>query len=144
MAGSILRILNLPEAAAIKQAPPLAWGKRAEFWKTAFKTFPPLAPKKDRACAFMTRVMTDVRDRHIGTHAIWDEFVAGAPEPTAKARMITPRKHALDVIDVADYEISITLLRRGLEEANKLNINLCEFSSFLDSLRPPPAGLHIL
>jgi hypothetical protein len=145
LTGCMLQILNLPEALAKSpEATPMSWSKKSKFWKDSFKSFGTLAPKRDTALTFMTRVMEEVKDRNFGAHAIWDEFVLEAPEPTAKARTITPRKGHVNIVDVADYSISLTLLRKALETANQLNLELCEFSSFLNSLRPPPTTARTL
>jgi hypothetical protein len=114
----ILQIFNLPEALSKPpQAPPLAWTGKAEFWNKAFKSYLSLAPHKDNAIAFMNRVTMEIEDRNFGAHAIWDEFVADAPEPTARARTVRPRKGAPDVMDITDYVVSITMLRNWLKKS---------------------------
>ena len=118
--------------------------QKAKFWNNAFKTLLSLAPLRDDAIAFMGRVMAEVEDRHFGAHAIWDEFVADAPEPTARAKTIKPRKGDDNIIDVADYVISTTMLRKMLGIANNLNFEMCQFSSFLGSLRSPPPNVRTL
>jgi hypothetical protein len=79
--GALLKILAMPEASAISSPIPILWEKwpkRAELWEAAFKTIPSLAPCKDLAIAFMNRVMEEIKDRHFGAHAIWDEFIQAA------------------------------------------------------------------
>jgi hypothetical protein len=145
MTACILQIKNLPEAfAKPPEAPPIAWKRKAKFWNDTFKSFPSLAPQKDAALNFMSRIMAEIKVRHFSAHATWDEFVVGAPEPTVKARMITPRKGLPDIVEINDVPVSITILRNALENANKLNFELCQFSSFLDSLRPPPSNVRKL
>ena len=145
MTACILQIKNLPEALAEPpQAPPITWQLKAKFWNDAFKSFPSLAPQKDAALKFMSRIMVKLKDRHFSAHATWDEFVVGAPEPTVQARKITPRKGTPDIVEITDIPVSITMLRNALTPANNPNFELCRFSSFLDSLRLPPPTVRRL
>jgi hypothetical protein len=92
---------------------------------------------------FMKRTMNEVEDRHFAAHAIWDDFVPLASEPTMRVRRIKQRSKT-GTIDVIDSEISITLVRRALGEVNGLNIELLEFSKFLNFLHPPPPNVREL
>ena len=99
-------------------------------------------PYTDRAIAFTERVMKEIEDRHFGAHAIWDEFVQPANGHTIRARTIN--KGSAQFIDITNFEISTTLVRRAQAGANKLNAELVEFTTFLGSLRPPPPGIRRL
>jgi hypothetical protein len=137
----ILQIKNLPEALAKPpEAPPVSWNRKAEFWKKSFNSFASLAPKKDAALQFISRASKEIEDRHFGAHAIWDEFVAGASEPTVLARTINAPKGEADLVQIRDVLVSVTMLRGALGNANRLNVEACEFSTFLNSLRPPPSN----
>jgi hypothetical protein len=140
--GAFLRILNLPEAAQFQQPVPLAWEKRLDLWKRAFKTVPALQPHKDRAIAFMQNMRDEAQNRNVAAHAIWDEFVSESAEVTIDARTIQPKKHHQGVI-VTDYRISVSMLREDLAIANRLNVEFLEFTDLLNSLRPLPSGTHI-
>jgi hypothetical protein len=142
--GAFLRILNLPEAAQFQQPVPLAWEKRLDLWKRAFKTIAALQPHKDRAIAFMKNMHDEAQNRNVAAHAIWDEFVSGSAEATIDARTIQPKKHHPDVIDMTDYRISVSMLREGLAIANRLNVEFLEFTNLLNSLRLPPSGTRTL
>jgi hypothetical protein len=141
--GALLQILSLPESASLSRVTlPRTWPERAGLWTEAFNTLPRLQPLQPSAFAFKIRVMGEVEDRHIGAHAVWDEFVLSAPEPTMRAKTIKARKGSPKITDVTNYEISLSLVRQALAEANKLNFELATFTSFLGSLRPPPPRLH--
>jgi hypothetical protein len=140
MIGALLMILNLPEASG--RALPEPWKQRQQLWEAAFKEFSCLEPYKDRALAFMKRTMDEVEDRHFAAHAIWDNFVPTASEPTIRVRRIKLRGKT--IIDVIDSEISITLIQRALAEVNRLNGQLLEFTAFLSSLQPPPSNICAL
>jgi hypothetical protein len=93
----------------------------------------------------MGKVIDEAKDdRNFVTHAIWDEFKQGAPEPTARARTINPRKGHPDTVDVRDIDVSLSILKRALDVANQLNYELTEFTQLLHSLRPPPPNNRIL
>lgn len=135
--GNLLTIMNFPEVAPAEPLP-LAWKRRLELWTRAFTNVPALQTHKDRAVAFMKSLAEEATDRNFAAHAIWDEFVAGADELTIIARTIRPRRKAPQTIDVGDYRISLSLLRRGTAEANRLNFEMIEFTKLLDSLRSLP------
>jgi hypothetical protein len=142
--GAFLMILNLPEAAQFYQPVPLAWEKRLDLWKRAFKTVAALQPHKDRAIAFMQNMHGEAKSRNVKAHAIWDEFVSDSGEVTIAARTVQPKRHHRDVIDVTDYRISVSMLREDLAIANRLNAEFLEFTNLLNSLRPPPSGARTL
>lgn len=142
--GALLMILALPEAAAIAEPLPLSWGRRERLWRKAFNTIPRLQIHRDRAVAFMDKVVGETTDRNFVVHAIWDEFQRAAPELTLRARSVNPRKGTENTIDVLDVDVSVSLLRLGLNAANALNLELVEFTTFLSSLRPPPSGIRTL
>jgi hypothetical protein len=142
MIGALLVILNLPEANVKKLKLVEPWTEREKLWNNAFNTFSALEPYKDRALAFMKRIMIEVNNRHFAAHAIWDDFVLTASEPTIRVRRIKSRNETS--IDVIDDEISLTSLREALSEVNSLNVELLEFSTFLNSLRPPPPYVRTL
>jgi hypothetical protein len=145
--GNLLTIMNFPELADGLGPLPLTWDKRLDLWTRAFDKVPALQPHKLRATAFMKSLKTEAEDRNFAAHAIWDEFVADASEPTIISRTVrpkrgspqTPKRGSPQTIEVADYCISLSLLKRGLAEANRLNLELVEFTALLRSVRPPPA-----
>ena len=137
--GNLLTIMNFPELADGLGPLPLTWDKRLDLWTRAFDKVPALQPNKLRATAFMKSLKAEAEDRNFAAHAIWDEFVAGASEPTIISRTVRPKRGSPQTIEVADYRISLSLLKRGLAEANRLNLELVEFTALLSSVRPPPA-----
>jgi len=64
--------------------------------------------------------MKEIEDRHFGAHSIWDEFVQPANGHTIRARTIKPRKGSAQFIDITNFKISTTLVRRAQARANKL------------------------
>jgi hypothetical protein len=133
--------MGLPEASGFVRPLPISWERRAKLWKKAFKSLPSLLPRKDEAIAFMRRALEEVEDRNFGAHAIWGEFVAGASEPTIRAKTVRARKGSPNTVDATNYEITLSLMRRALVEVNKLNVELSAITAFLGSLRPTPPGL---
>jgi len=136
--GNLLTLMN---ASGDIEPLPLAWEKRLDLWKRAFGKVPSLRVHKERAVAFLQEIIAAAEDRNLVAHAIWGEFVADAAEPTIKARRVRPRrgKENVKIVDVSDYHISLTLLRLGITEANRLNYKMTEFTNLLNSVRPPPA-----
>ena len=141
MIGALLMILNLREATG--RILPEPWKQRLELWEDAFNTLSSLEPYRDRALTFMKRVKAELDDRHFAAHAVWGDFVPTASEPTIRVRRIKSSSKS-STIKVIDSEISITMIRKGLDEVNRLNIELLEFSRFLNSLRPPPPNVALL
>jgi len=136
--GNLLTIMNFPEVA--NPSPLwLAWERRLELWKQAFNNVPALKPHKDRAIQFMQSIIAEAQDRNLTAHAIWDEFIPDAIEPTIMARTVRPKKRASGTVEVGDYRVSITLVRNALAVANRLNFEMTEFTRLLNSTRPPPA-----
>lgn len=140
--GALIQILSLPEAANIAEALPISWKRRAKLWRTAFRTLSSLQSMQGAAEAYIERVMLEIQSRHVVSHAIWDAFVADAPEPTILARTISPQRGNPMGILVGDFRISISLVRSDLAAANLLNQHLVPFTLFLGSLRPPPARIR--
>jgi hypothetical protein len=139
--GNLLTIMNFPEVA--NSGPlPLAWEKRLDLWKRAFNNVPALKSHKDRAVQYMRSIIAEVDDRNLTAHAIWEEFIPDATEPTITARTVQPKKGAPGTVEVGDYRVSITLLRNALAAANRLNFEMTEFTRLLSSVRPPPADAH--
>jgi len=136
--GNLLTIMNFPEVA--NPGPlPLAWEKRLDLWKRAFNNVPTLKPQKDGAIQFMQSIIAETKDRNLTAHAIWDEFISDAIEPTIMVRTVQPKRGAPGTVEVGDYRVSITLLRNALAVANRLNFEMTEFTRLLGSVRPPPA-----
>jgi hypothetical protein len=136
--GNLLTIMNFPEMAPLGPLP-LTWERRRKLWKRAFTKVPALQTHKDRALAFMNSLIEETTDRNIAAHAIWDEFVRGTNEPTIAARTVKPSRGVPGTIDVGDYRISLSLLRRGVAEANRLNFEMSEFTTLLNSSKPADA-----
>jgi hypothetical protein len=85
-------ILALPAASTFAVPLPIAWEGRSKLWKQAFNKIPALKAHQGRAIAFMGKVIDEAKDdRNFATHA---------PEPTARARTINPRKGHPDTVDV--------------------------------------------
>ena len=136
--GNLLTILNFPEMT--NSVPlPLAWDNRLDLWKKAFTTVPILKPHKDRAVEFMKMIIAEAKDRNLIAHAIWEEFIPDTAEPTIAARTVQPKRGSPQAIEVGDYQVSISLLQKALAEANRLNIQLSEFTGIINSALPPPA-----
>jgi hypothetical protein len=85
LTGNLLTIMNFPELADGLVPLPLRWDKRFDLWKRAFDKVPALQPYKLRAVAFMKSLVAEAEDRNFAAHAIWDEFIADATEPTIGA-----------------------------------------------------------
>ena len=136
--GNLLTILNFPEMT--NSGPlPLVWKERLKLWKKAFTTVPILRPHKDRAVEFMETIIAEAKDRNLIAHAIWKEFIPDTAEPTIAVRTVRPKRGSPQTVEVGDYQISISLLRKALAEANRLNFQLSEFTRIINSALPPPA-----
>lgn len=141
--GNLLTILNFHEMANSRRLP-LAWEERLDLWKAAFATVPALKSHKTRAVEFMKSIIAESKDRNFTAHAFWEEFIPGRQEPTIKARTVSPKKGSHGTIEVGDYEVSVSLLRKALAEANRLNFQLSEFTRIVNSAQPPPADARRL
>ena len=95
---------------------------------------------RERAVIFMNSIVEEVFDRNFVSHAVWDEFVPGAEEPTMDARNIKARKGAQSLIDVGDFRITLTILKSALANANRLNLEMSEFTRLISLLRPLPSA----
>jgi hypothetical protein len=137
--GDLLTIMNFPEVAPSGPLP-LVWERRLDLWTKGFSLVPALLPHKDRAVLFMKSIIDEVVDRNFVSHAVWDEFVPGATEPTIDARAIRPRKRTPDVIEIGDQRVTLTMLKSALVVANRLNLEMTEFTRLLNFLRPPPSA----
>jgi hypothetical protein len=142
--GALLQILALPNAHAISRKLPISWEGRAEVWRESFARMSSLALFRAQALSFVDIVMAEVGSRHLGAHAIWDEFVADAVEPTMRARTIRPRKGSIDTIEIADYVVALSGIEADLITANELNEQLVPITTFLGSLRPLPPGINVV
>lgn len=142
--GALLMILGLPESQPFRVPIPMAWEKRLDLWKRAFNEIPVLQPYKDRAITLMRTIKEEAKGRNVVSHAIWDEFLPGSPEPTMEARTVKPQKGSAVIIDVTDYKIALSMLQTDLATANRLNADLVEFTNRLGSLRQPPSGARTL
>jgi hypothetical protein len=139
--GAILALHNLQGYAYASTTPiPMSWKRRAATWRKGFNELVELAPLRPRAMTYIERVMNEVNGRHIGAHAIWDTFTVPAAEPTMKARLISAKRDHPGMIDVADYELRVSMLKAALFDVNQLNRDLLPFTTFFDFLRPAPEG----
>ena len=139
--GNLLTIMSLPEVTTPSGPLPLVWERRLDLWTRGFSLVPALQPHKDRAVLFMKSVIDEVVDRNFVSHAVWDEFVPGSIEPTIDARAIRPRKGAPNVVDIVDQRVTLSMLKSALVVANRLNLEMTEFTRLLSFLRPPPSAI---
>jgi hypothetical protein len=87
----------------------------------------------------METIIAEAKDRNLIAHAIWKEFIPDTAEPTIAVRTVRPKRGSPQTVEVGDYQISISLLRKALVEANRLNFQLSEFTRIINSALPPPA-----
>jgi hypothetical protein len=99
--GNLLTIMNCPELEPSGPLP-FQWETRLRLWTQAFSLVPVLQPHRERAVLFMSSIIEEVVDRNFISHAVWDEFVPWATEPTIEARNIKARKGTPSLIDVGD------------------------------------------
>ena len=87
----------------------------------------------------MNSIVDSAKDRNFAAHAIWGEFVTGAPEPTMYARIVRPQKGTPSVIEVTNPPMPVTLsmVRDAISVANQHNLEMSEFTVLLKSLLPP-------
>jgi hypothetical protein len=136
--GVLLQILTLPEAAVLKAEFPKNWKGRIELWRNAFNKLPSLAAIAPGALGYIKEVEREVEARHVGAHAIWDEFVKGAPEPTITAKMIGPKRGSKGMIETNYYKIPLSMLRSSIGVANNLNRELLTVTNYLGHLHKLP------
>jgi hypothetical protein len=120
----------------------MPWDRRIEAWREGFANIPELTSRRAEAETYIERVKCQVEDRHISAHATWDTFRALAEEPTINARRIRaePEDGLKGRIAVEDYELTVSMLKKALDEVNQLNRDLVPFTEFLNGLRPVPKG----
>jgi hypothetical protein len=136
--GNLLTLMNSPELAPAGPLP-FAWDDRLKLWTKAFSVVPALQPHRERAVLFLKSIIDEVVDRNFVSHAVWDEFVSGATEPSIDARNIKARKGRQNLIDVGDIRVTLTMLEKALAAANRLNFAQSEFTNLISRLRPPPS-----
>jgi len=136
--GNLLTLTNLPEMASASKAPPFQWDARLKMWTQAFSLVPALQPHLGRAELLMQSIIEEVADRNFVSHAAWDEFVPGATEPSIDARNI--KRNGNSLIDVGDVRVTLTMLKKILAAANRLNLEMTEFTVLINWLRPTPAA----
>jgi hypothetical protein len=134
--GNLLTIMNLLGATAEARLP-FRWDERLELWKKGFSSVPSLQPHKERAVEFLKSIHESAEDRNYAAHAVWGEFVSNANEPTMMARGIKSGQRGI-VVD--DRRITMTMIECALDECNRLNLEMSEFTKLLQLLRPPPTG----
>jgi hypothetical protein len=141
--GNLLTIMNLLGTAPQKPLP-LRWEERLTLWKKGFSSMPSLQIHKERAVVFMKSIMDAATDRNFAAHAVWEEFVSDAEEPTMTARALRAKKGCPNIIEVDDRRITLSMVKRALVECNWLNLEMIEFTKLLSLLKPPPAdALHL-
>jgi hypothetical protein len=136
--GNLVMITKFPEV-----APPhklFRWEDRRKLWGKAFSKVEALQLHTERAVALVNSIVESARDRNFAAHAIWDEFVTGAPEPTMNARMFRPRKGTIEVLN-SPRPVSLSMVRDALSAANQHNLEMREFTVLLKSLLPPPTNV---
>jgi hypothetical protein len=135
LTGNLLTITNL-----LKVPPerlPFRWDERMKLWSEGF-SLPALQAYKDRAVSYMKSVIAAAEDRNFAAHAIWDSFVQHASEPTMTARSIKAKAGYPNTINVDDRRITLSMVKEALEECNRLNREMGQFTELI--LAPPPAG----
>jgi hypothetical protein len=141
--GNLLTIMNLLGTAPQKPLP-FRWEERLTLWKKGFSSRPSLQIHKERAVVFMKSIMDAANDRNFAAHAVWEGFVPDAGEPTMTARAIRAKKDCLNIVEVDDRRITLSMINRALAECNRLNLEMTEFTKLLGPLKPPPAdALHL-
>jgi hypothetical protein len=130
--GNLLTIMTVQGTTQL----PLKWDNRLDLWRKVFRSVPGLQPHKERAVALMKSIIDAATDRNFAAHAVWEDFELDAVEPTMTARAIKAKKDA--TIEVDDRRITLSMVKRALEECNRLNRELAQFTNLLASLAPPP------
>jgi hypothetical protein len=112
---------------------PRAWGKRADYWRKAFKELAQLAPFLDEANALITDIILAARDRGILVHSMWGRFV----QTEQLALEAISLKSEGDELAVGNIPVHLSTLQQMTLAANTLNSRLARISLFLGSVRPP-------
>jgi hypothetical protein len=136
--GNLLTIMNLLGTAP-QEPLPFRWDKRLTLWRKGFSSMPSLEIHKERAIVLMKSIMDAANDRNFAAHAVWDEFVSDAGEPTMTARSLKAKKGCRNIIEVDDRRITLSMVNRALVECNRLNLEMTEFTKLLSLIKPPPA-----
>ena len=141
--GNLLTIMSLLGEAP-RRPPPLQWEDRLKWWK---KVFPQCRAynRKERAVVFLKSIIEAAsEDRNFAAHAVWEEFVPDADEPTITARSVKAKKGCPNTIEVDDRRITLSMVNRALVECNRLNFEMGEFTRLLSLSKPPPENvLHL-
>lgn len=141
--GNLLTIMNLLGTTTPLIPLPFRWEDRLKLWKRGFSSVPSLQSHEESAVVLMKSIIEAAADRNFAAHAVWEEFVSNAGEPTMTARAIRAKKGSPKNIEVDDRQITLSMLKNSLAECNRLNHEMTAFTKVLNSLRPPPAdALH--
>lgn len=131
--SALLQLRALGWDAVPMGAMPIAWGKRCDFWKKAFRDLPQLAPIKTDADALIVDIKLAARDRGILVHSMWGNWV-----PTTPLESISLKFEGESEFAAGNFAISRHRLNELLLVANTLNARLIPISEFLGCLRPQP------
>ena len=142
--GNLLTIMSLLGEAP-RRPPPLQWEDRLKWWEKGFSSVPSLQPQRERAVVFLKSIIEAAsEDRNFAAHAVWEEFVPDADEPTITARSVKAKKGCPNTIEVDDRRITLSMVNRALVESNRLNFEMGEFTRLLSLSKPPPENvLHL-
>jgi hypothetical protein len=135
--GNLLTIINLLGRGDAKVTL-FPWDRRIEIWNEGFSLLPALKAHEDRAVTFMQLVKAAAEDRNFAAHAIWEEFELNASEPTMTARSIRERRGSPSMISVDDRRITLSMVNAAIDECNRLNIEMADFTKLISPLRPSP------
>ncbi len=130
----LVTITILTWATAPSHQIPLAWSKRSDIWKKAFRNLPALEPHKDTALKLMTDILLAAKDRNVLVHSGWGGFLSDNP---LTLECINVRSDG-DYLEVGNLPIALPRIMNLINTANVLNQRLLPISTFLSSLRPPP------
>jgi hypothetical protein len=138
LTGNLLTMMNLLTLPLERL--PSRWDERLNMWAEGF-SLPVLQTHKDRAIVFLHSVIGAATDRNFAAHAIWDSFVSnGIGEPAMTARAIKARKGHRNTVEVDDRLITLSMIKKALDECNRLNQEMAEFTNLIGSVAPPPGG----
>jgi hypothetical protein len=137
LTGNLLTMMNLLTPPIDRL--PFRWDERLKMWTQGF-SLPVLQTHKERAIAFLNSVINAATDRNFAAHAIWDSFVPHEREPAMVARAIRAKKGHPDIVEVDDRLITLSMIKGALDECNRLNREMVEFTNLIGSVAPPPVG----
>jgi hypothetical protein len=120
-----------------REGMPLAWEKRADFWKKAFRTLPQLAPIQADALALIADVIGAAKSRGVLVHSMWGAFLSGEPLAMESINM---RFEGRDVFAVGNIAVTLPTIEHMILGANTLNARLIPLSAFLEKVRPVPGS----